>query len=562
MIPIPDAALEKHIGILGTTGSGKSNVAKLVAGELMDRGERVCVLDPTGTWWGMRLNADGSQSPYPMVIFGGERGDIPNIAPYGQQIAQTVGTSSTPCIIDMRGLTKADQTRFFTGFAETLLRVNQGVLTLIIDEAHLFAPQGGARVGGGAPAMLHAANNLVALGRGVGLRIVLVSQRAAKLHKDSLTQVQTLIAMRVMAPQDRRAVNDWIGEWADAKDAPDLMPSLPSMKTGEAWVWSPEIGHLECAEFPLVPTFDTGKVTEARAMVLPKIDLDAVSAHMQEVSEEMVSNDPRRMRERIRELERELAKRPDPGPEMRQEMAALREDNKFLRDRVQAWREILGDLAGDAQQLADRLTAAAGEELPMEPVKRPVVDNEPPPVRHKPRSHQSVAHNSSNGGSPPNATLTGPQQRVVNAIAWFEGMHLPNPNRVQVAFMAGYKPNGGAFNNVLGSLRSAGHIEYLSEKRMKLTGPGHELAEYPKRPGTATELHNAVMEKLTGPQRRVLEPLIYQYPGALGYEELAGASGYTASGGAFNNVRGTLRSLGLIDYPERGMARAEDVLFP
>jgi DNA helicase HerA-like ATPase len=39
--PIPDAALERHIGILGKTGSGKSNTAKTAAELIMFRGGRL-----------------------------------------------------------------------------------------------------------------------------------------------------------------------------------------------------------------------------------------------------------------------------------------------------------------------------------------------------------------------------------------------------------------------------------------------------------------------------------------------------------------------------------------
>jgi DNA helicase HerA-like ATPase len=88
-----------------------------------------------------------------------------------------------------------------------LHRVNSKPLHIIIDEAHLFAPQG--RVPDPQSGrMVHAANNLVSGGRVKGLRIMLISQRPAKLHKDSLTQVETLIAMRLIAPQDRAAVED------------------------------------------------------------------------------------------------------------------------------------------------------------------------------------------------------------------------------------------------------------------------------------------------------------------------------------------------------------------
>jgi hypothetical protein len=88
-------------------------------------------------------------------------------------------------------------------FRRRLLRTNQGPA----HAGHRRGPPLRA-AGPGEPtrrsgAMLHAANNLVSLGRGIGLRIVLISQRPAKLHKDSLTQVETLVAMRLIAPQDR-----------------------------------------------------------------------------------------------------------------------------------------------------------------------------------------------------------------------------------------------------------------------------------------------------------------------------------------------------------------------
>lgn len=206
MIPFPEAILDRHVAILGKTGSGKSNAAKVVAAYLMDKDERVCVVDPTGTWWGMRLDRTGKKpSNFKPVIFGGMHGDIEISGDHGKAIAGIIATSSDSAIIDTRSMSVSSRTKFFAAFGETLLRENRGPLHLIIDEAHLFAPQG--RVNDPqSGAMLHAANNLVSLGRGIGLRIIMISQRPAKLHKDSLTQVETLAAMRLIAPQDRKAV--------------------------------------------------------------------------------------------------------------------------------------------------------------------------------------------------------------------------------------------------------------------------------------------------------------------------------------------------------------------
>ena len=109
---IPEEALWKHIGILGKTGSGKSNLAKIIAEKLLAQGERVCVIDPTGTWWGLRLMADGSPSGHQIVILGGEHGDVRIAAGHGQAVANAIGTTSTAAVIDTRQFTVSDRTRF------------------------------------------------------------------------------------------------------------------------------------------------------------------------------------------------------------------------------------------------------------------------------------------------------------------------------------------------------------------------------------------------------------------------------------------------------------------
>lgn len=306
---IPDGILERHIGILGKTGSGKSNTAKVLAERIMHAGGRVCIIDPTGTWWGIRLRPDGlGKSKFEPIIFGGNHADIPISGEHGALIAEAIATASSSAIIDTRLMTVGARTKFFTAFAEALLRHNRGQLHLIIDEAHLFAPQG--RVNDPqSGAMVGAANNLVSLGRGIGLRIILISQRPAKLHKDSLTQVETLVAMRLIAPQDRKAIDDWIGEWADPGKGKEITTSLMSLPTGTAWVWSPEVDILERIKFPLAATFDSGKAPSIgdAGPVLAPIDVKTIGERMATIRDEAAANDPARLKRQIAELQRQLA---------------------------------------------------------------------------------------------------------------------------------------------------------------------------------------------------------------------------------------------------------------
>lgn len=305
--------LDKHLGILGINGSGKTYTAKGCVEALLEKKERVCIIDPTGVWWGLKSSATGKSGGFPVVVFGGEHADLPISGLHGETIAEAIGTSNTPAIIDTSLMRGGERTKFFTDFAETLRIKNSGPLHLFIDEAHLFCPQGRVSDPNSAQ-MLHAANNLISLGRARGLRVTLISQRPAKMHKDSLTQVHSLIAMHLIAPQDRAAVEDWIADQADVKRGKEIIASLPSLKTGEGYLWAPELGILERMKFPKISTFDSSATPDGggkgEGPVLKPIDLSSIEGRLATIKTEAVKNDPTSLKRRIAELEKQVREKP------------------------------------------------------------------------------------------------------------------------------------------------------------------------------------------------------------------------------------------------------------
>jgi len=114
-----------------------------------------------------------------------------------------------------------------------------------------------------------------------GLAMIVASQRPQKVHNDTLTSAETLIAMRVLHPSDRGAVADWIKGCGDA-GGDEVLSSLAQMDRGEGWVWSPEIGFgPKRVKFPMFATYDSFKAQTVSAGSLrgwAEVDLEEVRA--------------------------------------------------------------------------------------------------------------------------------------------------------------------------------------------------------------------------------------------------------------------------------------------
>lgn len=302
---IPERSLTQHMAILGKTGSGKTFAAKGIVERLLSDGRQVCVLDPTGAWWGLRLGADGKRAGFDIVLIGGKHADIPLAERSGAAVARLVTQQHASVVVDTSGFTVGEYTRWFIDFAGTLYTTIREPLHLVIDEAHHFMPQGKAPdVDAGK--MIHAGNRLMSGGRSLGIRGIMITQRPAKLHKDSLTCADTLIAMRVVAPQDRDAIQEWIDGCGDPAQGKAVTGSLAGLSRGEGWVWYPEGGYLHRTKFPPIKTYDSSATPEHGSKASPNvgaIDLAEVRAALADAVKEAEANDPKLLRRRIAELE-------------------------------------------------------------------------------------------------------------------------------------------------------------------------------------------------------------------------------------------------------------------
>jgi hypothetical protein len=574
-LELPIDAVTEAIAVLGIRRSGKSYTVRRLAEQLFRAGQQIIIVDPKGDWWGIRSSADGKSPGLPITILGGEHGDVPLESGGGEIIATLAVEENVSMLLDLAAFRKNEIPRFMTGFLETMYRLKAAEryrtpVMLIIDEADAIAPQ---RPFKGEERMLGAAEDIVRRGGQRGIGCTMATQRPAVLNKNVLTQCPTLIALRTTGSQDIDAIDEWIKKHGNPEKRKLLMDSIAMMPTGDAWFWSPAwptpAGIFQRVHVLPIETFDSGATPRAGAQrIEPKqvaaVDLDALRERMAATIERQKADDPRVLHARIAELERELKKKAAAAPVIDAEReSAIRKE--AARSAHQQYLEPLGDAVlalEDIRKGADRLYAALDLahnvarfiDVLTEP-KRP---GPPPGFGVDPPKRIAAASESSGNGS-----VHGAAQRILDALAELEALGVEYAPRVQVAFMAGYTNlMSKGFANAIGALRSAGSIDYPSPGTIALTDAGRPLAHAADAPRTSQELQDRLISMLGGANGRIVRELVNIYPKSMPREILAERAGYsnTASKG-FANAIGRLRSLGLIDYPERGQIRAQSVLF-
>lgn len=252
--------MQAPTAIVGTTGAGKTYAAKGAVEALLREERRVIIIDPTGAWYGLRAGADGlPDGGFPVTIFGGDNADLEIAPDAGKLIAEALALRHVQAIIDISDMTGGEKVRFLTPFLETLYALNRAPLHLVVDEADEVCPQqpmpDEKRLSG-------AFDKIVRRGRIKGFRPLMITQRPAVLHKNVLSQIGTLVALKLTSPQDRDAIQRWVEGNADRDKAKEVMQSLPTLARGTGWVWAPAQDVLELREFPAIATYDSSRTPE------------------------------------------------------------------------------------------------------------------------------------------------------------------------------------------------------------------------------------------------------------------------------------------------------------
>lgn len=600
-LKLPLETVTSTLIVYGGKGMGKTNLLSVFSEEFYKANLRFSVIDPMGVCWGLQHGADKSKSGIDVLILGGIHGDIPIEPTAGAVVADLVVDETVSTVIDIsrhangKMWSRGERIRFVADYF-TRLYERQGEqrnpIFQWIDEAARFLPQ---QIPHGAVDIARCVGAIEQVGeegRNVGIGLGLLAQRSARLNKSVAELADCMFSFRTVGPNSIKAILEWFGEHVPKERWKELIEKIRTLPIGNALVVSPGWLQYEgVAQMRPRETFDSSATPRpGKALRAPgkatKPDLKKYRERMKETIERAQTADPRALRQQLAERDQRIKKlegilveanaraeridkklekiKPVEKPvittkQMRELKECAREMNK-ARAKITGIHEAWGD---NLKLIGERINAflnAVTDKIPVSELQKkmafpvPSVSPKAPSVSPKPTTFKDIPF----AGEAP--TLTGPEQRILNAIAWIESLGQPDADQAAAASLAGYTVGGGAWNNPRGSLNTKGLVSYRPGNRIALTDAGRALAQVPDVPLTTAELHEKVMERLAGPERKILKVLIDTYPFPLSNEEASSRAGY-AIGGAYNNPKGRLRSLGLIDYPEKNMVVAKSILF-
>jgi hypothetical protein len=157
--------------------------------------------------------------------------------------------------------------------------------------------------------------------------------------------------------------------------------------------------------------------------------------------------------------------------------------------------------------------------------------------------------------------LRRPEQSVVDALAWLEGVGLSPARELAVACLAGYRVRSAGWVALRRRLCRRGLLVTVDGvARLALSETGRGRASLLQNPGTADELHAVLAARLDVPERSILGALLAAHPGALELRALARRCRCDPEGDVFRAARDRLLEIGLVEVSAPVGMRAHDAL--
>lgn len=567
----------------GGSGAGKTSFGRVIFEEAIKAGIPCGVIDLKADWWGLKSSADGKADGIPVVIFGGEHGDLPLDENGGAELAEIVAELRQPFIIDLEHFSKGKQLKFLAPFFDRLYDKNRHPLKLICDEADRYIPQRLLTFGGQkdnyAAQCLGAGEDIAKRGRKHGIFPLFISQRNADLNKSVTELCDIAVVFRTSGPNDQKAVDDWFnakGSLVTEEQREQVMHDIARLDNGMAYFCCahPHLSLFRRIQVRLPETFDSSATPEiGKELVQPrkfaKIELEKLGERMRATVEHAKANDPAELKRQLlaekkrgNQLESKLAEASatasasKSAPETKIEKIEVpiltEKDRKLIYRALDLYKKAfaaIDSLETKVVQMSNELEGLSGGVIDrLEKFKNLSVPHLPgggsgllksnvQVVKRAEPSSMAIRHPAPTiPHAVPGVTIGRCERLILTALAQYPQGRTTS----QVGILTGYTEGG--MKNALSQLRTGNLIE--RGQPIKITEIGLTvLGEWQSLPN-GEDLQNYWLNKLGLCERTILQALLDVYPGALTMDELVHVSNYTEGG--MKNALSKLRTLELM----------------
>lgn len=584
---LPTDAITQTFVVYGAKGKGKTNFGVVLAEELYENDLKFSALDPYGVMYGLRYGQTKSETGIEILIIGGTHGDLQILPSSGAVVADLVADEPISTVVDIsRGAngkmwTKGEKIRFVADYATRLFE-RQGEhrrpLMQIIDEAGRYCPQ---MIPHGSPELARcvgAIEELVEVGRNVGIGVTLITQRSARMNKSVSELAECMVAFCTLGPNSVEAITDWCGEHIEKARWKEIVGQLRTLPRGTAMVVSPgwlglegqtvEIRARWTYDSSATPKAGQGRSTPGAKGAIP--DLAKYREKMAEVETQAKASDPREQRRQLAERDRRIAEleaAAEKAP-LKTKVETIARDI-FDEKRWQACREIITnallEVSGRTNAALDRYESAARERAkhPLKLVTAP----KSPPIEPGEKKKLSTLLNEMAPGvravargslapTPDDVTLESLGKgagKMLVAIA----QHTEGVTPEQLMILTDYKATSR--DTYVQRLTTNGFATRTPDRNIHITSKGWDALgpDFTPLP-TGNDLRDYYLRTLPEGEKRILRAVVNVYPNSLTKAELMERTSYKAT--SVDTYAQRLRVRKLIKS-DRGVVVASETLF-
>ncbi len=525
--------IDTRLLIQANSGGGKSWLIRRLLEQSHGKVQQI-VIDLEGEFSTLREKFD--------YILAGKNGDTPAEPHSASLLGRRLLELNVSAIIDLYELPQYERKRFVKLFLEALVNAPKHLwhpVLVVIDEAHVFAPEKGQSEAMGAVI------DLATRGRKRGYCAVLATQRLSKLHKDAAAECNNKLIGRTGLDIDRKRAAEELG--FTSKEA---TLALRQLEPGEFFAFGPAISPEETKVQISSVTTSHPKAGD-RILTEPTPPTDKIKSILSKLADlpEEAATEARTI-EDLKAQNRELQHKLILAQKSQSAAPTQEQINRAVTQAIaQKERAITGERHHYEQALKmaqDKLTRiaalAAGNDLDLTQTKAP----DTPVIATEPVSQP-----------PTDKPIVGGALRMIQTLASRYPMTF---TKSQLATLSKMSPRSGSYGTYLSLLKSRGFIQ-IERNQVTITEAGLAFAgTYPYAPQTQEQIITMWRENLQGGARRMFDILVSVYPASKTKNALGIEADLSPTSGSFGTYLSMLKSNGLIEVTGTEV-KASDNLF-